>query len=1480
MFLTALGAAWATIGQDQSSDGVSTPRPELAQWLRRVSNANAADAADHVSSTTPDLATSAARWLVTQARSLLAEKDVDWNEVQRLGTVLLRVVERGHGTSFPEGSLCKAHARMLIGMGSQLCSPTSAARQYEQAARDYDSHGQPRVAALARLAAATTEWSLLLGGDQAAVRGRLAAVDAATAGELEPALDGYLRTLQRIGVLRTTAELEMTDWQDAEAVALLELVALSSLDDVGVAARLARAADTARAAAGSAPTALTLLGSALIRQRRWPHAAAILEECHKKDPRDRDVVLRLARAYAETDRWEDTKAVLIPMLANPPGSQDVDILQLLQNEAHRRGDPGYGRWSDLLSQLDPRRTVAGQVPSTPTTPGPQCPEPIRAVLRDGILVIDADLLELPEDECTVHLTAAVVTGSPNGTELLSDLVDSNPQLAGRVMQLLRVRQISEEEARVLEHMQAGEEHFQHRRFEDAAREYQAAVEIDPDYSQGWLYIGDTWYHRGCYSLAQAYFEESIAVEPSPQAYRFLGDAIALSGGSRRRVRRCYGEALRLEPSYGGARVALQQLADSDADRDDSPEPSSQTGALRWQTPAALAFERIQEVLRGAHPTADEDTAARDDEAPSIATRQPKSSIGGRCARVGDRILDAAIRNLGAESVLPVLDDDEAFQKWIESATPWKIAVNITFVQAIAFQYETKDRDLERWAHLTRRRVALAEALPADFGPERAPGGLGRDRLLGDAYGEHGSVLCAQGRLAEARAWYVRALDLLAAEQAARARAGLTGEAKFDRICSTVDPTAVLLHNLASTCHELGDNESAARYRERAWQLDAERPTSESWIDQCVGWGDAALLQGRTDIALGAFHDALEHAEDSAHTQLTPRALTQALNALGRSHRGLGLYRSALAYLDCARQLNETTRNSVRLSKDFLELGRLFRLRPDLGDTEEAFEQSLLNTSVPAVTTDDLSWTSRNTDSYRITAADRAWESLLELGDILEKRHDLARAASFLELATRLGDVVRASVADDAERVAVANQRIEATAALTRIHLRRALAKGPDALQAADDAWLASETMRARSFLDALGDDLLTVPDGVSRVLVEREAAAIEERRRLLESGRIGVTFWDDLRRQQARLEAIWEDMLAEAPTAAEYVEVRRSRPATARDVQAWLATDGRSTVFASLNPGGADELAVIAVRSDEPRTRVASRPANLARLTRFLAENLGSAGRVRELVTDLEDLWHYETQVIGEVLAEVTNPDDVLVVCPFGALNYVPFAALTVSGVPLVERNPLAVLPNGSLVRALRTAAGTPARVQAQVFGDPTEDLVGARAEADLVGRLLGAEPLVGQQVSQAAVTAALVSARIVHIAAHARFEVDDPLSSGLRLADGQLTARTLMTTYAPALSLVTLSACETGVSETNAAQELLGLMRALMFAGADSLLVSLWKVPDASTVDIMSTFYGCLHNGTWKVDALRAATLAAREWYGAHRFDQWAGFQLMGEWR
>jgi CHAT domain-containing protein len=112
---------------------------------------------------------------------------------------------------------------------------------------------------------------------------------------------------------------------------------------------------------------------------------------------------------------------------------------------------------------------------------------------------------------------------------------------------------------------------------------------------------------------------------------------------------------------------------------------------------------------------------------------------------------------------------------------------------------------------------------------------------------------------------------------------------------------------------------------------------------------------------------------------------------------------------------------------------------------------------------------------------------------------------------------------------------------------------------------------------------------------------------------------------------------------------------------------------------------------------------------------------------------------------------------------------------------------------------------------------------------------------------------------------------------------------------LVTLSACETGLGKVFQGEGLVGLTRAFQFAGARTVLASLWPVSDEGTAELMRSFYTNLKGGATKNEALRAAQLhllrgnppqkkggkdAARI-AGAHSSPfHWAAFQLVGDWK
>ena len=98
---------------------------------------------------------------------------------------------------------------------------------------------------------------------------------------------------------------------------------------------------------------------------------------------------------------------------------------------------------------------------------------------------------------------------------------------------------------------------------------------------------------------------------------------------------------------------------------------------------------------------------------------------------------------------------------------------------------------------------------------------------------------------------------------------------------------------------------------------------------------------------------------------------------------------------------------------------------------------------------------------------------------------------------------------------------------------------------------------------------------------------------------------------------------------------------------------------------------------------------------------------------------------------------------------------------------------------------------------------------------------------------------------------------------------------------LVTLSGCETALGEEMGGEGLMSLTRAFQFAGARSVLASLWRVPDQSTADLMVGFYAHLKEGHDKVEALQLVQrdLNRSGKKAAHPF-RWAAFAVFGDWR
>lgn len=257
-----------------------------------------------------------------------------------------------------------------------------------------------------------------------------------------------------------------------------------------------------------------------------------------------------------------------------------------------------------------------------------------------------------------------------------------------------------------------------------------------------------------------------------------------------------------------------------------------------------------------------------------------------------------------------------------------------------------------------------------------------------------------------------------------------------------------------------------------------------------------------------------------------------------------------------------------------------------------------------------------------------------------------------------------------------------------------------------------------------------------------------------------------------------------------------------------------------------------------------------------------------ELVAPLESL-------LEEAVSDEMDAVPKLAVVPHGPLHQVPFHALFDGGRYLIERFEISYAPSAT-VYTLCQERETRDREGAVVFGVEDPLIPAATSEARAVaGHFPRAEVLVGENATISDLRNTASKCGTLHLACHGLFRSDNPMFSALKLHDGWLIAADAMSLELSG-ALVTLSACESGRSEVVGGDEILGLTRAFLSAGAATLVVSLWLVQDETTVELMGGWYERLCNGEGRAAALRAAQLELKEEH-SHPY-YWAPFVLIGK--
>jgi CHAT domain-containing protein len=315
------------------------------------------------------------------------------------------------------------------------------------------------------------------------------------------------------------------------------------------------------------------------------------------------------------------------------------------------------------------------------------------------------------------------------------------------------------------------------------------------------------------------------------------------------------------------------------------------------------------------------------------------------------------------------------------------------------------------------------------------------------------------------------------------------------------------------------------------------------------------------------------------------------------------------------------------------------------------------------------------------------------------------------------------------------------------------------------------------------------------------------------------------------------------------------------------------------------DLALFVMDSDSLRAvRLNGALPRLYRLQAPLRLNLDAAiaepGRRTTLEPNARALLQRTYDVLLRPVEDWLASYDRLIVVPHGRLHQLPFGALHDGHGYLIERFEIATAPSASaLTFCLRPRARASQRL---LVGAHSADgaLPGAIEEARAVAALYNGDArlLLEEELTLGALKEGARSADVIHLAAHGVLRLDAPMFSHLRLADGHQTALDCFDLELDC-GLVTLSACESGTGAVSAGDEQIGLPRAFLYAGARTVVHSLWRIDDQFTRQVMERFYVELKAGRGRAAALRTAQLEQLHSGAVHPF-LWASLTLVGDWR
>lgn len=381
----------------------------------------------------------------------------------------------------------------------------------------------------------------------------------------------------------------------------------------------------------------------------------------------------------------------------------------------------------------------------------------------------------------------------------------------------------------------------------------------------------------------------------------------------------------------------------------------------------------------------------------------------------------------------------------------------------------------------------------------------------------------------------------------------------------------------------------------------------------------------------------------------------------------------------------------------------------------------------------------------------------------------------------------------------------------------------------------------------------------------------------------GPETWAKIEEREREVTSLWRDLRARHP---EDLSLIRSAPLSPSDIQSdlpagtllieYFIARGQVTVFLISKDAVHCYPAVASLADVLPLME------NLA--LQFSKFAFGPAYYERHraaLLKDTQEILRQLGQSLVAPFQEKLSGVESLIIIPHGPLHALPFHALRLADRYLIETSNVSYAPSAAVLKycwskPARRDAKSPFAGKALLVGVPDERAHHVTGEINQLARQLGdAEVLLGDQATFDNVSKSSAGCGVLHLAAHGLFRPEAPLLSSIRLSDRWLAVQDVYNLDLKA-ALVFLSACETGLGHDAGGDDLVGLVRGFLYAGARSLVASLWMVDDESMTHLVTDFYTRWASGSPKSQALRQIQISLMQSHEHPYF--WAPLILIGD--